>query len=373
MTSSPTATVAVLPASAGMVRVSPGSGTCSERAPRQRGDGPSMTSSPTATVAVLPASAGMVRGDSRDPPRHRCAPRQRGDGPSGRARRRPRRTCSPPARGWSWSPCRRHETPTVLPASAGMVRGRRPAAPDRASAPRQRGDGPAGPSHKGAASPCSPPARGWSVGVVYSAGCGVVLPASAGMVRGPRRLNQATLVCSPPARGWSAPGRPTRTQCGVLPASAGMVPVAVKRCPLTRSAPRQRGDGPKVVGRGGECVSVLPASAGMVPCRFFQKRPGPSAPRQRGDGPFGRLWRRVSRSCSPPARGWSHDFYATPGPVSVLPASAGMVRIGMVARRGRVGAPRQRGDGPIVDDDLHLTPTCSPPARGWSCAHGIQP
>ena len=294
---------------------------------------------------MLPASAGMVPRCAGCSTRPRCAPRQRGDGPGWTAWLYPYTGCSPPARGWSPARRGRRATISVLPASAGMVPGCRWSASGTSRAPRQRGDGPL---------------------------CGSVTI----------RIGS----CSPPARGWSRPRGPRCRRCCVLPASAGMVPTPRRPPPAPPRAPRQRGDGPIEVrvqtvdracsppARGWSLparvragwLHVLPASAGMVPPGMHSHRSATGAPRQRGDGPntSGRPWVHPLRS--PPARGWSPEFETANASRPVLPASAGMVPGGAHHARPPLGAPRQRGDGPLRVGEAVGREVCSPPARGWS-------
>ncbi len=206
----------------------------------------------------------MVRPRRERPGGETGAPRQRGDGPSATNSTSPAPRCSPPARGWSGPTTRSGVGRRVLPASAGMVRRVPRSTATCVRAPRQRGDGPEAVGFVQRCAECSPPARGWSLGIVYA------------------------LIRS-----------------AVLPASAGMVPSGTNRKPRLSRAPRQRGDGPRP---GRRCLGhddVLPASAGMVPRHCVCAYPFCRAPRQRGDGPLGNESQDKTKPCSPPARGWS--------------------------------------------------------------------
>ncbi len=133
---------------------------------------------------VLPASAGMVPKNALPHAEDERAPRQRGDGPEPLEVWGDPNGCSPPARGWSRLRHRTRDRRRVLPASAGMVQSDAPPRQLSPRAPRQRGDGPRRRPRLKRLPPCSPPARGWSAAAASSRAASTVLPASAGMVRG---------------------------------------------------------------------------------------------------------------------------------------------------------------------------------------------
>ncbi len=294
---------------------------------------------------MLPAHAGMVPWGSGATWCHAGAPRARGDGPAASSRPPPASTCSPRTRGWSReAPVGPGDAP-VLPAHAGMVpaTGSPTSRPPRA--PRARGDGPREMSATRSATPCSPRTRGWSL----------LVPRSVG-------------------------------QEHVLPAHAGMVPAAGRSFRSVRSAPRARGDGPRLgrgrvggrgcsprtrgwsrpCGGGWSGRGVLPAHAGMVPTRSGCGPSGCCAPRARGDGPTAR-WNCCPWTwCSPRTRGWSQGLVGEVARGPVLPAHAGMVPVRPEPAASQVRAPRARGDGPVWSHALTDQLMCSPRTRGWS-------
>ncbi len=172
----------------------------------------------------------------------------------------------------------------------------------------------------------------------------------------------------------------------VLPARAGMVPQSRTGSRRWRSAPRSRGDGPRVLGsvmvmppcsplaRGWSVAElrerlarlVLPARAGMVRSSSPASPGHDRAPRSRGDGPLVTLIGMRRYACSPLARGWSVHAARPCGQGEVLPARAGMVPSGRSWRCHRCSAPRSRGDGPSAPMTSCATSACSPLARGWS-------
>src|ERR1039458_10310645 len=91
-----------------------------------------------------------------------------------------------------------------------------------------------------------------------------------------------------------------------------------------------------------------------------------SAPHPRGDGPLGDDSICISPQCSPPAWGWSDCMACLYELSSVLPTRVGMVRWATIVFVFRLSAPHPRGDGPIVWHAYTNCPPCSPPAWGWS-------
>ncbi len=161
-------------------------------APRARGDGPTHT--------VLPAHAGMVpsKAGGSSPPR--SAPRARGDGPVVDRVARRRGRCSPRTRGWSQEERARRRGLAVLPAHAGMVPGARTPPTLLCRAPRARGDGPQQSRWIITSTECSPRTRGWSQTLGGEAAVDPVLPAHAGMVP-PRAPAATACTCAPRAHG----------------------------------------------------------------------------------------------------------------------------------------------------------------------------
>ncbi len=274
----------------------------------------------------------------------------------------------------------------MLPARAGMVPGAARCSHLPHCAPRSRGDGPSAGELPAVPPMCSPLARGWSChgdAVVVLDG---VLPARAGMVP-PRPARPCHRCgCSPLARGWSGRDPPEPLRVRVLPARAGMVRIGSTRFWVDPGAPRSRGDGPGMrmpairrllcspLARGWSQpedrprrgARVLPARAGMVRRRRRGWRGRGGAPRSRGDGPLRAGGRRGGIGCSPLARGWSRRHRPRLRRGEVLPARAGMVRACCVTLGGDDRAPRSRGDGPGQYALLRSAEECSPLARGWS-------
>ncbi len=258
--------------------------------------------------------------------------------------------------------------------------------PQTLRAPRSRGDGPRRRPGWTADEACSPLARGWSHQPALHRRAPRVLPARAGMVLTPRGSTRRA-PRAPRSRGDGPRPRST-PPCArsVLPARAGMVPTPVEDHSTMLRAPRSRGDGPRAVkatalallcsplARGWSeaevdaamCEVVLPARAGMVPLPTALADSETGAPRSRGDGPVVASWPSAISRCSPLARGWSLGLADRLGVVIVLPARAGMVRGSRRYCRTWSRAPRSRGDGPMVLRWVGVDWTCSPLARGWS-------
>ena len=94
------------------------------------------------TQTVVPAHAGMVRGRFFRACAMRCCPRTRGDGPSGATAAPPPPSLSPHTRGWSAAHGLLRPRELVVPAHAGMVRRWGVSARCNPRCPRTRGDGP---------------------------------------------------------------------------------------------------------------------------------------------------------------------------------------------------------------------------------------
>ncbi len=314
----------LLPAPAGMVPAGPDTATSSLPAPRTRGDGPTSPTGPGRCCCcsphprgwslhqarqlqregLLPAPAGMVpstvtAANVLDP-----APRTRGDGPKQVRDWDNARPCSPHPRGWSLLRLGKQSGIYLLPAPAGMVPAPSKSPPTSTTAPRTRGDGPR-----------------------------------------PITVSVSGPVCSPHPRGWSHPTGDAQEPGRLLPAPAGMVPSATRGGSGGLAAPRTRGDGPGTEasascrsacsphprgwshrhGLGREDRDLLPAPAGMVPRTKRGISVCFTAPRTRGDGP--RIIGTSARpsACSPHPRGWSLQGGSDRGPRALLPAPAGMV------------------------------------------------
>ncbi len=137
----------------------------------------------TGEPSVLPTRVGMVRQTARPALARNRSPHPRGDGPGNPRKNCFRRSFSPPAWGWSEILERGIVEGAVLPTRVGMVRVQGTRTGDRESSPHPRGDGPQ--PHKAKRTPLkfSPPAWGWSVGIVHGTRRVPVLPTRVGMVR----------------------------------------------------------------------------------------------------------------------------------------------------------------------------------------------
>jgi len=416
----------VLPAQAGVVRATATLPYGRVGAPRAGGGGPSLviTSSRRSVCSprrrgwsvgrtdrgyrpgVLPAQAGVVR--RRRAARHprRRAPRAGGGGPRDAAPEETPPLCSPRRRGWSGVSDIRPAVPLVLPAQAGVVRGRRDRRRDPVRAPRAGGGGPRAPGLCESSPECSPRRRGWSVDADRAGTAGLVLPAQAGVVRtrtstanrrdrapragggGPWEADASWLAvpCSPRRRGWSVREERHHIEPFVLPAQAGVVRWSACRPGRNARAPRAGGGGPFTTGSSaisGRCSprrrgwsdalwldstagAVLPAQAGVVRSPGTWTRNASSAPRAGGGGPLLAPRRRGWRPCSPRRRGWSALADSPASEFVVLPAQAGVVRSAPTSDPRRCGAPRAGGGGPSWPGQTGTGTQCSPRRRGWS-------
>ena len=211
-----------------------------------------------------PARAGMDRRPRRRRSHSTCVPRPRGDGPEAVGNTVGLFRCSPPARGWTGRVLGRVSADPVFPARAGMDRTRAYETTTRPCVPRPRGDGPLDELNPMTKRSCSPPARGWTEDLSPIHRVRVVFPARAGMDRsGPERNHRPRGVprprgdgpasasvppcsarCSPPARGWTGRLAVNQHWCRVFPARAGMDRGGAAFESATMGVPRPRGDGP---------------------------------------------------------------------------------------------------------------------------------
>ncbi len=251
---------------------------------------------------VLPADAGVLRGRPVSPLPPACPPRRRGGTPTGRVTITPSAASSAPRWGCS--------VQQLVVAQARLGRGGVPPVDLRRVEP----------------TPSSPPTRGCSDAAAHAGLVPAVLPADAGVLRssspcrprpsGPRRrrggapdsgnFGATFSPSSPPTRGCSAARGAQGDRRTVLPANAGVFRRASRR-------PSER-PGPPRPTRG---CSVHPHGFADLP-RVL--------PRRRGDVPDGMRPAYVSASSSPPTRGCSADRVgALPGRC-VLPVDAGVFR-----------------------------------------------
>ncbi len=192
--------------------------------------------------SVFPAHAGMARRRWQAWPCPHRFPRPRGDGPNGSKPPASEYWFSPPTRGWPVLNLSIHRHDRVFPAHAGMARRTRLTQQHSVGFPRPRGDGPVIAPNALVAFLFSPPTRGWpAIAAVREPHRGV-FPAHAGMARmtaseemtsgrfprprgdGPkgRILILAASPFSPPTRGWPGITRLDMFLRSVFPAHAGM-------------------------------------------------------------------------------------------------------------------------------------------------------
>ena len=164
------------------------------------------------------------------------APRTRGDVPAGDNVRLGLNGCPPHPQGWSSRPPDRRRRRALLPAPAGTVPRIRESSAGLRPAPRTRGDGPFDAVYRPVAEVCSPHPRG-----------------------GPRAHYAIVglVACSPHPRGWSQDLRRGRGRHRLLPARAGMVPSTPRCGTRSPTAPRTRGGGP---GQRDRCSGTSPCS-----------------------------------------------------------------------------------------------------------------
>ena len=194
---------AVLPAQAGVVPSPTCPAPSLRRAPRAGGGGPALRAAEAREEAcsprrrgwsvaeevfgvgqtVLPAQAGVVRLTLREKRACRGAPRAGGGGPAFPEWRDSHTGCSPRRRGWSVLATSGRARAWVLPAQAGVVR--TPSCRRRAwrRAPRAGGGGPQNAPGTSRGAQCSPRRRGWSAHGRDRRVLIGVLPAQAGVVR----------------------------------------------------------------------------------------------------------------------------------------------------------------------------------------------
>ncbi|ALC04816.1 hypothetical protein CDES_01745 [Corynebacterium deserti GIMN1.010] len=141
----------------------------------------------SAARLVLPAQAGMVRLTGLLKIGRTRSPRSGGDGPSDVGHEHPISEFSPLRRGWSHATGLHRPRRAVLPAQAGMVRVKGMQVQRSLSSPRSGGDGPSLARVFAFRRKFSPLRRGWSLHSPQIPGTHPVLPAQAGMVPGSLR------------------------------------------------------------------------------------------------------------------------------------------------------------------------------------------
>ena len=196
--------------------------------------------------------------------------------------------------------------------------------------------------------PSSPRRRGSSVLRLRDGGAGLVLPAQAGVFRGPTSA-RATRGGPPRAGG----GLPYSGLWGAREAE---------------SSPRRRGSS-AVRDRRVELDRVLPAQAGVFRRRSPRRRGGGRPPRAGGGLPPRRDLGDLTELSSPRRRGSSdapRDLRDRP---AVLPAQAGVFRSAAPAGTSLGRPPRAGGGLPAGLDSSPASRVSSPRRRGSSEAH----
>ena len=296
---------------------------------------------------VLPAQAGVVRGRVSGLATVRSSPRAGGGGPAQKAAFRIRDAFSPRRRGWSGSLRAGRYGYLVLPAQAGVVRSSGRTCGISWSSPRAGGGGPSTAYTSTSMRAFSPRRRGWSAARDRDVVAGAVLPAQAGVVR--RRFRRRLTGCGSPRAGGGGPR--SRSLFGASRAFS----------------PRRRGwSGDDGRGRGGS--GVLPAQAGVVPRRGRRRGGGRGSPRAGGGGPQTGLPPEQVKQFSPRRRGWSGGVAEPYGAVLVLPAQAGVVRRDASSGCAGPRSPRAGGGGPLARMTEEDRKAFSPRRRGWSAS-----
>ncbi len=335
----------VLPADAEVFRPRPRPATRTGRPPRRRGDVPlpvdETTSLPESSpptrecsdgdvgdvllAEVLPADAGVFRFSGSWVTPTRGPPRRRGGVPKPAARRLGPVSFFPPTRGCSAAVAVEAESVPVLPADAGVFRrGGRPRT-IRAGSPRRRGGVPIPPSAKRCVMPSSPPTRGCSAARQGDGTARAVLPADAGVFRGPPGRRHRT-------------GRPPRRRGGVPPG------VFLHDCG-DMSSPPTRGCSAALTWRPTP-MPVLPADAGVFRGPDGSPVPADRPPRRRGGVPMGGFGNYAVSLSSPPTRGCSAVQALADTDLEVLPADAGVFPAAGRSRGPGRRPPRRRGGVP---------------------------
>ncbi len=306
-------------------------------------------------VVLLPAHAGMFPGLAIDGALRLTAPRARGDVPDCETLQALAEGCSPRTRGCSLVTHVRQLELVLLPAHAGMFPRGTPGTASPSTAPRARGDVPAGQVEGGASVGCSPRTRGCSPERDTGALADLLLPAHAGMFPGPSRRGD---------------GRPA------APRARGDVPaVWCRRRQVESCSPRTRGCSfaAEYLDENGQ---LLPAHAGMFPSPTGPGTTSSTAPRARGDVPGRRVHGPGRSLCSPRTRGCSQVRIHTWVEAELLPAHAGMFPRRRRRCRRWGSAPRARGDVPHITIEDAMDPVCSgylprcTRGRGLPCVRG---
>ncbi len=312
---------------------------------------------------VLPARAGVSRRRQRPDRAGTCPPRASGGQPNAFAGDSSDARSSPRERGSAVGGGGAHEDGAVLPARAGVSRGPPASRPETARPPRASGGQPR--SCGGDIWPCrsSPRERGSAVAIRCTMHPLFVLPARAGVSRpAPWGTGREDVL---PARAgvsrWSR--RRPRLPSGPPRASGGQPPPGLIPRSSRSSSPRERGSA-----GWDTCprlhVFVLPARAGVSRPRGRPPGPRGRPPRASGGQPDQHGPRVEHHLSSPRERGSAADDVEQEFANGVLPARAGVSRRRAWPGRCASSPPRASGGQP---PDIRIRGTSrwsSPRERG---------
>ncbi len=377
--------VPVVPAQAGVFRGSCRCTTTCSSGPRAGGGVPATGAAAAAGLEWSPAGGGVPEARKAVPPAYTWSPRRRGC--SGAPEDRVRSRCVVPAQAGvfrpprlglrslprgpragggvpycelaarrlsAWSPRRRgcsaarqfrRDLGVVVPAQAGVFRGRRgmPLSPSRG--PRAGGGVPASTSSSRAAPSWSPRRRGCSVVLRQQARTLLVVPAQAGMFR---HLGLVLLVVrSGPRAGGGVPSS------WVTWATRYMWSPRRRGC-SGRAAPASQG------------VLVVPAQAGVFPRHGELLREPSRGPRAGGGVPPSRSLPWPTRGWSQRRRGCSAVLRSRPGGAGVVPAQAGVFWSPCGSSLSSTCGRRAGGGVPEARKAVPPAYTWSPRRRGCS-------
>ena len=114
----------------------------------------------------------------------------------------------------------------------------------------------------------------------------------------------------------------------------------------------------------------FPAHAGMDRVPAPPASRSPRLPRTRGDGPINQCHVEVSPWASPHTRGWTRAAVATDAARLGFPAHAGMDPVACCGGGASPRLPRTRGDGPDARRRCDCRRRAFPHTRGWTRGQG---
>ena len=285
---------------------------------------------------VVPARAGVIRGAWGSPCPRKRRPRARGGHPRPISTRSLSDASSPRERGSSAHPACRDPRIFVVPARAGVIRSCSRRTCCSRCRPRASGGHPTTSTEPVDCSRSSPRERGSSGGCRAPQAGARVVPARAGVIRACRMARDAAMS-RPRASGViRSRGASTIAPRG-RPRASGGHPMFSRGLTITmRSSPRERGSSEVSPGIAAP-VLVVPARAGVIRlgrCRGSWVR---HRPRASGGDPSRLGSRRGSGRSSPRERGSSDLGLPVRGMNIVVPARAGVIRA-----EHDLGHPRDR-------------------------------